>query len=156
MRKAADLLARPWLTVRAQIALGAIFVAAAIPKLVDPPAFAHLIYNYRLVPAPFLNLFALVLPSLEILLGVALLLGIWKRTAAGLAGLLLFVFLAALSFNLVRGNAIDCGCFDVSVAGRTVAERLSGMRMDVLRDIGLLALPAQILWATRRGEAFGS
>ena len=33
----------PWLTVRVQIALGAIFVGAAIPKVIDPPGFAHMI-----------------------------------------------------------------------------------------------------------------
>ena len=31
---------RPWLSIRVQIALGAVFVAAAIPKILDPPAFA--------------------------------------------------------------------------------------------------------------------
>ena len=37
---AREALTHPWLTVRVKIALGAIFVAAAIPKIVDPPSFA--------------------------------------------------------------------------------------------------------------------
>ena len=45
------LLTHPWLTIRVQLALGAIFVIAALPKIADPPSFAHMIYNYRLVPS---------------------------------------------------------------------------------------------------------
>jgi len=138
-----------WLTTRVQIALGLLFIGAALPKLADPPSFAHMIYNYRLLPGGFVNLPALVLPWFELLCGVALVLGIWNRTAAALIGLLLVVFVATLSINLARGNAIECGCFDVRDAGKSVAERLHDMRMTVLRDAGMLALVAQILFATQ-------
>ncbi|HQQ78797.1 MAG TPA: MauE/DoxX family redox-associated membrane protein [Thermoanaerobaculia bacterium] len=147
-----DRLASPWLTVRVQIALGVFFVAAALPKVVDPPAFAHMIYNYRIVPGAFLNVMALVMPWFELLAGIALILGIWTRTSAALIGALLLVFIAAISFNLARGNAIDCGCFDVASAGKSVAERIADMRWVVIRDVGMLVMVAQILWATGRME----
>lgn len=145
-----EALASPWLTVRVQIALGLFFVVAALPKVVDPPSFAHMIYNYRLVPGGFVNIFALVMPWLELLAGLALILGIWTRASAALVGALLLVFIAAISFNLARQNAIDCGCFDVSAANRTPAERLADMRLVVLRDVGMLVMVAQILWAKGR------
>ncbi len=148
-----EALASPWLTVRVQIALGLFFVVAALPKLVDPPSFAHMIYNYRLVPGGFVNIFALVMPWLELLAGVALVLGIWTRTSATLVGALLLVFVAAISLNLARGNAIDCGCFDVTAANRSVAERLADMRLVVLRDVGMLTMVAQILWARTAARA---
>jgi uncharacterized membrane protein YphA (DoxX/SURF4 family) len=148
-----DRLASPWLTVRVQIALGIFFVAAALPKVVDPPAFAHMVYNYRLVPGALVNVMALVLPWIELLAGLALILGIWTRTSAALVGALLGVFVVAISVNLARGNAIDCGCFDVTAAGKSVAERLADMRWVVIRDAGMLVLVAQILWATGRAEA---
>jgi uncharacterized membrane protein YphA (DoxX/SURF4 family) len=146
-----EALASPWLTVRVQIALGLFFVVAALPKLVDPPSFAHMIYNYRLVPGALVNLVALVMPWLELLAGLALILGIWTRTSAGLVGVLLLVFLVAISLNLARGNAIDCGCFDVAQANKTIDERLADMRLDILRDLGMLLMVAQILWAKGRG-----
>lgn len=149
----ADRLASPWLTVRVQIALGVFFVAAALPKVVDPPAFAHMVYNYRLVPGALVNLMALVLPWFELLAGLALILGIWTRTSAALVGALLGVFVVAISVNLARGNAIDCGCFDVTAANKSVEERLADMRLVVLRDVGMLAMVAQILWATGRHAA---
>ncbi|MGZ5466490.1 MAG: MauE/DoxX family redox-associated membrane protein [Thermoanaerobaculia bacterium] len=142
-----EALASPGLTVRVQIALGVFFVAAALPKLVDPPSFAHMIYNYRLVPGAFVNLMALVMPWLELLAGLALILGIWTRASAGLVAGLLLVFIVAISLNLARGNAIDCGCFDVSAADKTAEERLADMRLDILRDLGMLLMTAQILWA---------
>ncbi|MGA7993265.1 MAG: MauE/DoxX family redox-associated membrane protein [Thermoanaerobaculia bacterium] len=146
----ADRLASPWLTVRIQIALGALFIAAALPKIVDPPGFAHMVYNYRLVPGALVNLMGLVMPWLELLAGIALVLGIWTRTSAATIGTLLGVFVVAIAINLARGNAVDCGCFDMSSAGKTAAERLADMRGVVLRDAGMLLLAAQIFWATGR------
>jgi putative oxidoreductase len=148
-----EALASPWLTGRVQIALGIFFVVAALPKLVDPPSFAHMIYNYRLVPGTFVNLMALVMPWLELLAGLGLILGIWTRASAALVGALLLVFVAAISLNLARGNAIECGCFDVTAAGKTVDVRLADMRLDVLRDLGMLLMVAHVLWATGRRPA---
>jgi uncharacterized membrane protein YphA (DoxX/SURF4 family) len=145
-----EALASPWLTVRVQIALGLFFVVAALPKLVDPPSFAHMIYNYRLVPGAFVNLMALAMHWLELLTGLALILGIWSRTSAALVGALLLVFIGAISANLARGNAIDCGCFDVSAANKTVEERLTDMRFVILRDAGMLLMVAQILFSKSR------
>jgi putative oxidoreductase len=142
-------LAHPWLTIRVQIALGVIFVAAALPKIVDPPSFAHMIYNYKLIPWALINPMALVMPWIELLSGLALILGIWKGTARTIIAALLVTFIVAISINLLRGNAIDCGCFDVSAAGKTTEERLADMRFVILRDIGMLLMVAQLWYASR-------
>jgi putative oxidoreductase len=144
-----SLLAHPWLTIRVQIAIGVIFVAAALPKIVDPPSFAHMIYNYRLVPGALVNFTALFMPWLELLAGLALILGIWKTAARNLIAAMLVMFIVAIAINLARGNAIDCGCFDVSAAGKSAQDRLHDMRMVVLRDIGMLLMVAQLWWASR-------
>ena len=144
-------LAHPWLTVRVQIALGVIFVVAALPKIVDPPSFAHMIYNYKLMPWAVIKPMALVMPWIELLCGLALILGIWKGTARTIIAALLLTFIVAISINLLRGNAIDCGCFDVSAAGKTTEERLADMRFVILRDIGMLLMCGQLWYASRRG-----
>ncbi len=104
-------LSSPWLAIRVQLALGVFFVAAALPKIVDPPSFAHMVYNYRIMPGGVVNLMALVMPWIELLCGLALILGIWTAAARAIVAAMLFVFIAAISVNLARGNAIDCGCF---------------------------------------------
>lgn len=145
------LLTHPWLTIRVQIALGAIFVIAALPKIADPPSFAHMIFNYRLVPSSLINLSALVMPWVELLSGLALILGVWKAAARTVVGILLFVFIIAISINLGRDNAIDCGCFNVADRGKTHEQRIFDMKVDVFRDLGMLLMVGQ-LWAASAEE----
>ena len=142
-------LTSPWLTIRVQLALGALFVAAALPKIIDPPSFAHMIYNYRIVPAGVINLMALTMPWVELLCGLALILGVWRRAALGLIAAMLVVFIIAIGINLGRGNAIDCGCFNVADAGKTYEQRIQDMWLDVFRDLGMLLMVAQVWYADR-------
>ncbi len=144
-----EALAHPWLTVRVQIALGAIFAAAALPKISDPPSFAHMIYNYRILPAGLVNISALTMPWVEILCGLALILGVWVKPARWIIATMLVVFIVAIGINLGRGNAIDCGCFDLAAAGKTYEERIRDMWIVVVRDIGMLLMCAQLAYAGR-------
>lgn len=146
----------PWLrhpraSLAVRVVLGLVFVAAALPKLWDPPGFAKAIWAYNLVPAALLNPMALALPWLELLVGLALCLGVWVRAAAAWTATLLVAFGLALSINLARHHPVDCGCFGAR-AQRTEAERLADMRLDLLRDAGLLLLAAQVLWALVPGR----
>ncbi|MDQ5872019.1 MAG: DoxX family membrane protein [Acidobacteriota bacterium] len=125
------------------------FVVAALPKIADPPAFAHMIYNYRLLPGALVNALALLLPWVELFAGMALILGVWKKEAAVVAGVLLLVFIVVIGINLARGHAVDCGCFDVRSAGKSPDELLSEMKWVLLRDVGLLLFVAQVLAAER-------
>jgi uncharacterized membrane protein YphA (DoxX/SURF4 family) len=143
-------LTHPWLTIRVQLALGALFVIAAVPKIIDPPSFAHMIYNYRLVPANLINLMALTMPWVELLAGLALILGVWKRAALMLIGAMLVVFIIAIGINLARGNAIDCGCFNVADAGKSHEQRIHDMWVDVFRDVGMLLMVAQVWVADKK------
>src|SRR5918997_4245139 len=86
-----------WLTVRVGIALGTIFVAAALPKIADPPSFAHMIYNYRILPSGLVNISALTMPWVELLAGLALILGVWVRPARWILTAMLVVFMIAIS-----------------------------------------------------------
>ncbi|HEY1435832.1 MAG TPA: MauE/DoxX family redox-associated membrane protein [Thermoanaerobaculia bacterium] len=145
-------LASPWLTIRVQFVLAAVFVVAGFGKITDPPGFAHEIHNYGLVPGVAVNAMAIVLPWIEVVCGLALFLGIARRSSARILGLLLVVFVIALSINLIRGKPVDCGCFGTSKVERSQAERLRDMKWAIARDVGLLLLVGQVLAATRREE----
>jgi uncharacterized membrane protein YphA (DoxX/SURF4 family) len=149
--KLRDFLASEWFTIRVQLALGVFFVVAALPKIVDPPSFAHMIYNYRIVPGALINVMALTMPWIELLCGLALILGIWKDGARAIIAAMLVVFIVAISINLARGNAIDCGCFDPNPRPKSRDERLDDMMLVVYRDVGMLLMVAQGWWAERRG-----
>lgn len=145
-------LSSPWLTSRVQFVLAAVFVVAGFGKIADPPGFAHEIYNYKLLPGVAINAIAILLPWVEVVSGLALFFGLARRSAARVLGLLLLVFVVAISINLVRGRPVDCGCFGTSKVVRTDAERLRDMKWVVLRDAGLLLLVGQVLGAVRREE----
>lgn len=141
-------LLHPRLTLAARVVLGVVFIAAAVPKILDPPGFAKAIWAYQLVPVAALNPMALVLPWLELLSGLALLAGAWARPAALWAGALLLTFVLALTVNLARHHPVDCGCFGATTT-KTESERLADMRWVLLRDLALLLLVVQVLAAGR-------
>ena len=115
-----------------------VFVAAAVPKIVQPAEFAYAVHRYDLLPESLVNLVAIVLPWTELIAAVALLVVPRMRDAAALilAGLLV-VFVTAMTITLARGLELSCGCFTVDPDADPLGFR------TVLRDAGLL-LPALV------------
>jgi rhodanese-related sulfurtransferase/uncharacterized membrane protein YphA (DoxX/SURF4 family) len=95
--------------------LGGIFVYASYDKIFHPVPFAEIVYNYQILPDPLVNLSALLLPWIELLVGLSLILGVWLPGALLICNLLLLVFFSTLVFNLARGLDIDCGCFTTAI-----------------------------------------
>ncbi|PKN66473.1 MAG: DoxX family protein [Deltaproteobacteria bacterium HGW-Deltaproteobacteria-15] len=128
------------LSLCARLILGVIFIYASIDKILHPENFAKAVYNYQILPHLFINPIAIVLPWLELILGVFLVLGLFREGSVGLVTLLLLVFLGAMAFNLARGLDIDCGCFGTGIGA-------SGVHMGwyLLRD-ALFLVPALYLF----------
>jgi uncharacterized membrane protein YphA (DoxX/SURF4 family) len=101
-----------FLVLACRLVVGGVFIYASLDKLGHPRAFAEAISHYRLVPYSLLHLCAHLLPVVEFVLGSALVLGIGRRGAALLAGVLTVVFMAAISSALIRNLDISCGCFN--------------------------------------------
>jgi len=144
-------LASPVVRAVARFGLGATFVYAAVAKIADPPSFAHEVFNYRILPGFAVNALALWLPWIELLAGIAVLSGFWPRGGVALLSAFLVIFIVAISINLARGRAIDCGCFGGKVT-TSDAQRFFDMKVVVARDVGLLILAAIALQSGRRSE----
>ena len=128
----------PWLTIRVQLGLAAVFIVAALAKIADPPGFAHEISNYKLLPASAVNPFALILPWLELVLGVCFFLGNFRRTAGRLAAMLLVVFIARC-----RSTSPAAPVDWVLQHLRKDQDRggtLGDMKLAILRDVFFLAM----------------
>jgi len=97
--------------------IGITFIYASYHKIVEPAHFAKIIYGYYLFPEFIINITAIILPYLELLSGIALILGIYPRSALLILESLLFAFIVALSINLIRGHNFDCGCFSFGESG---------------------------------------
>ena len=119
-----------------RVALGIVFVVAAMLKLSDVATFADDVANYRIIPATVVPYFVCALLGTELVTGTALVAGVKSRAAALLASALLASFIVAIAQTLVRGIDTRCGCFGgVEMAGwGTVA-----------RDAALLLMSALVL-----------
>jgi uncharacterized membrane protein YphA (DoxX/SURF4 family) len=131
-----------------RLATGVIFVYASLDKLAHPGAFAEMVHNYRLVPLALLNSFALLLPAVEVTVGIALLVGILRRGAALLATLMMLAFTVAVVAALIRGLDISCGCFSTE-NGHTIETGL------LIRDLLMLAMAAIPLVSPHPGWGLG-
>src|SRR5690554_379231 len=102
----------------ARIIVGFLFVISGLIKLNDPVGFAFKLQDYfapEVLNLEFLMPYALPLALLlvivEVLVGVALLIGYFKRLTLWLL-LLMIVFFTFLTFYSAYFNKVtDCGCF---------------------------------------------
>ncbi len=104
----------PFVSLVFRIVLGIMFLYAGVVHAHDPHGFHQAVANYRILPAIFINPFAVVLPWIEILSGTSLILGIFIPGSSLIVTALLLVFSIALSIDLYRGLDISCGCFTTS------------------------------------------
>ncbi|MBI9090353.1 MAG: DoxX family membrane protein [Desulfobacterium sp.] len=134
------------LAMALRLMLGVTFIVAAVGKIGDPGKFATIIYGYYLFPGWMINLSAIVLPFVELVAGVALVAGVYPRSAVMILNVLLLAFIGAISINLLRGHQFDCGCF--SLAATDTAESAVWL---LVRDIGLLACGVYLWFKTSPG-----
>lgn len=99
-----------------RVVLGFLFIFAAIEKIAQPEEFAKNISYYRLLPISVVNLFAIVLPWVELLAGLSLIAGLVTRGSSLLISSLLGLFIAAIAISIARGLDISCGCFGTATA----------------------------------------
>jgi uncharacterized membrane protein YphA (DoxX/SURF4 family) len=125
-----------------RLVLGGLFVYAGAVKVLEPLDFAQNIRNYQLVGQSLSFVAAIVLPWLEILAGLALILGVWTRSAALVVTGLLVFFVVLTAVTMARGLDVDCGCFGS-------LSRKSGWGV-ILEDLGMLVLGLALLLAPKK------
>lgn len=146
MRKVID---HDLLTLLSRIVIGGMFVYASFYKIIEPGSFAKSIWYYHLVPGDLINLMAIILPWVELLVGLALIGGVAYRGAVLWANLMLVIFIIALMTTIARGINIDCGCFQAAASGTHSAW------WSLLFDIGAMALSVQLWLSSSRRWMLG-
>src|SRR5438132_12807483 len=91
--------------------IGGIFIYAGVIKAMDPVGFANDIDNYKILPWPLTVRLAFYLPWLEILCGLAMILGLLYRGGLLILTMLISIFIIASVIAKVRGLEITCGFF---------------------------------------------
>ena len=129
----------PGVVLACRLIIGATFIYASIDKIRDPAGFAAAVSNYGMMPLVFLNVFALVLPMTELVVGVLLVTGSLTRASAVLCAAMLLMFIVAVGVAIARGGDFQCGCF-ATQGGSTIGWPL--MFRNALMTIGC----ALIFW----------
>jgi putative oxidoreductase len=130
-----------WFVLLLRIALGCVFLAAGGLKVGHADVFASEIAGFQLLWHPLIAPLALLLPFLELMIGVYLILGLFTRFAAWFAALEMALFAGAIAAAVMRGISTSCGCFGPSDTATTSWP-------EVGRDVGFALMGVIIaLWA---------
>ena len=93
-----------------RILTGMVFIIASYDKLLDPQQFSRDISNYHFIPFGLENTVAIVLPWIELFIGLGLILGIMIDGSVLISGVLLIMFNFLVIQAMIRGFNIECGC----------------------------------------------
>ena len=137
----------PWISTLARLGLAAVWLTAGALKVGDLAASARAVNAYQLMSYDAAKVVGAIQPFLEIALGLLLLIGIATRLSAAISAVVLVIFIAGIVSAWARGLQIDCGCF--SKGGELTGGRTAQYGLDILRDVGFLALAGILLWKPR-------
>ena len=133
-----------------RLLIGGLFLWAGLSKLGSPLQPLATVYSYQVVlPDLLASLVAAALPWMEILLGTALLAGIWLPVATGWTATVLVFFSMMTAQAWWRELPIDCGCVDLSVLHPALAA-LTTPGGATLRNLVLLVLTALLAVLARK------
>lgn len=98
-----------------RLALGGLFVFAAFTKITDPQEFVFNLNAYGVFDEEahehMIKVLGFAIPWAEMVVGVALVLGVWARGAAALLAVQLFAFSLGILNVIASGKTLSCGCF---------------------------------------------
>ncbi len=132
-----------WIALAARLLTGGVWVWAGVVKIGDPYASVQAVRAYQLLPSDLAEVVGEPLPTLEVVVGSALVLGVLTRVSAGVSALLFVAFIVGIASVWARGIEIDCGCFG---GGGAEPGASADYPWEIARDAGLLALSVFLAW----------
>ena len=126
-----------------RVILGIIFIYASYDKILDPAGFSKNIHNFHVSPIAVENLAALIIPWLELIIGVFLIFGLFLEGTTSIIIALLVFFIIILSQAVIRGIDIHCGCFKIEADAGTTDLRIELIK-HIFEDIIFLGMAFMI------------
>jgi putative oxidoreductase len=139
---------RAFFILLARLVVAGSFVMAALPKIQDPAGFATSVAAFRVLGPELSVWVALLLPWLELVIGIGIVVPAIRRGSASLIALLLITFIGLHASAWARGLDISCGCF-----GAETGAVSSDYRWLILRNAGLLIVTLLVLKRDLRNKA---
>jgi len=100
----------PYMNFLVRMIIGAVFIWASYDKIIDPEKFSREISNYHIVPFGLENTIAIILPWIELIIGIGLIVGFYIDANTLITGCLIIIFNILIFQAMVRGFNIECGC----------------------------------------------
>jgi uncharacterized membrane protein YphA (DoxX/SURF4 family) len=126
---------KQWVGLLARLVVGGIDVVAGLSKFSDPAGNVRAVRAYRILPESIVPTVGHALPTVELLIGALLLVGLLTRAMGVVSGLFFVAFIIGISSAWARGLEINCGCFG---NGGVPADPQRQYALDIARDTGLL------------------
>ena len=133
----------PWAGLAARLVVGGLWIWAGVIKLPDPESSVTAVRAYQLLPLGLADVVGRVLPTLEVVVGVCLVLGLVTRVSGAISALMQIAFIVGIISVWSRGIAISCGCFG---DGGPDPDAFDKYPWEVARDAGLLLLSLFLVW----------
>jgi uncharacterized membrane protein YphA (DoxX/SURF4 family) len=126
---------KQWIGVAARLIVGLVDLAAGISKFPDPAGNVRQVRAFDLLPEAVVPAVGHALPTVEILIGALLVLGVLTRATAVVATLFFVAFIVGIAAAWARGMEINCGCFG---SHGVPADPQRQYAIDIARDVALL------------------
>jgi uncharacterized membrane protein YphA (DoxX/SURF4 family) len=134
---------KPWLALVARLVVGGVWIWAGLAKLTDPLGSVRAVEAYQLLPTSVAEAVGYALPAVEVVIGLALVVGVMSRGAAVISAALFVGFVIGIASVWARGIEIDCGCFG---GGGYDPDASSKYPVEIARDVALLLASAFVAW----------
>ena len=126
-----------------RLVVGGVWIWAGLAKLTDPLGSVRAVQAYELLPASVAEAVGYSLPAIEVVVGIALVLGVMSRGAAVISSVLFVGFVIGIASVWARGIEIDCGCFG---GGGYDPDASSQYPIEIARDVALLGASIVVAW----------
>ena len=127
-----------WVGLVARLILGVTLIVAGLLKVAAMDSSIAAVRTYRIDSWDFATIVGTAMPVVEIIVGLAILVGLLTRWSALLGALAMVAFIAGIASVWARGISLDCGCFGGGGLRQdpwpTVVH---GYIKDIVRDTGL-------------------
>ena len=126
---------KQWIGVVARLIVGVVDVWAGLTKFPDPAGNVRQVRAFQILPEAVVPTVGHALPTVELIVGVALILGLVTRAGAVIGGRCFNAFIIGITAAWARGLEINCGCFG---SHGVPANPHRQYAIDIARDVGLL------------------
>jgi uncharacterized membrane protein YphA (DoxX/SURF4 family) len=135
-----------WAGLVARLVVGGVWLWAGLLKIGDPAGSVTAVRGYQLLPASLAETVGRVLPTIEVAVGVLLILGLLHRFSGLVSAVLQVAFVVGIASVWARGISISCGCFG---DGGPDPDAIGRYPWEIARDVGLLLTSLLVAWVRR-------